>query len=63
MAPEIFIIIRLSQILTSRHISLVANMPRTTQGRSDENPNILSDGEPEISNIVNNVDVLDNQGN
>ena len=42
---------------------MVSKAPRTTQGRSDENPNILSDSEVGILNIVNNVDVLDNQGN
>ena len=42
---------------------MVANAPRTTQGRSDENSNMLSDSKPGISNIVNNVDVLDNQVN
>ena len=46
-----------------RKMRMVTNVPRTAQGRSNENPNILSDGEPEISNMVNNVDVLDNQGN
>ena len=46
-----------------RKVRMLANAPRITQGRSDENPNILSDSEPGISNIVNNVDVLDNQGN
>ena len=46
-----------------RKVRMVANAPRRTQGHSDENPNILSDSEPGIFNIVNNLDVLDNQGN
>ena len=35
-----------------RKVRMVTNVPRTTQGRSDENPNISSVGEPEISNVV-----------
>ena len=46
-----------------RKVRAVANTPREMQGRSNENSDVLSNSEPEISNFVNNIDTINNQGN
>ena len=41
----------------------VSNAPRAMQGRRNENSDVLSNSQPEISNFVNNIDTITNQGN
>ena len=46
-----------------RKVRVVTNAPRTMQRCSNENLNLINDSEPCMSNIVNDVEVSDNQGN
>ena len=40
----------------------ISDVPSTTKRLSNDDLNVLSDSGPGIANIVNNVDVLNNQG-
>ena len=46
-----------------RKVRAVANVPREMQGRRKENLNALNNCETEISNLTNNVETNNNQGN
>ena len=46
-----------------RKVRVVANAPSVMQGSSNENSNRSGNCEPEISNLTNNVDITNNQGN
>ena len=47
----------------TRKVRTVAIVPKEMQGRSNENSSILSNSESEISNLANNVETINNQGN
>ena len=44
-------------------VRMVANAPRTMQGRSTENLSMICDSGTGNSNLINDVDVLNNKGN
>ena len=46
-----------------RKVWVVANASSDAQGRSNENLDALNNCEPEISNLVNNAETSNNQGN
>ena len=46
-----------------RQVRTTVKAPSTMHRRNNENLNILCDSEPGISNLANNVDTLNNQGN
>ena len=46
-----------------RKVRVVANASSDAQGRGNENLDALNNCEPEISNLANNVETSNNQGN